>query len=403
MSQILRRLSQIFYRIITRQEPHAILSWRYFLSGQNHMVHLHRRTFVEAWAGYPRVLWCLIAVYSYTLWYLFYSWGQVYSAWTRRSAKLFKEHHLSRHRQALDLLTLALLHSIPPAYYYKCHLYLYPEQQWLDFVYDHELPHWHSMLSPNASVESKHIMSHKQDFSLKMAQLGLPGIATVYEKMLADRLPKELLFNQQSLFIKPNSGSQKSGCYALHYRSEVRGYLLEGCHEEPLYTEEKISLLLDQMTRAKHYLVQPLLENHSLLSDHFKASGLIVIRLVTHILNSAPKTLCAQLGVPIEGQFQSVNSYTIHIGSGALVEVDPRLTVFRKKKVQRLKALTPFDVPQWLEIVGIAEKAHQAFLDIHSIGWDLAITPNGIRLLEGNFNWGVTAHHRQGPLFNVQP
>jgi hypothetical protein len=397
MAHIMLRLSQFFFRIILRQEPHAILSWRYFLPNQDAMVHLHRQTFLGAWAGFPRVIWCLIAVYSYTLWYLLHSWTQVYSIWKKRSARLFRRQHIARYRQALDLLMLALLHSTPPVYYYRYRLYLYPESQWLNFIYTHELPHWHHMMSANASKENMRLMNDKQAFSIAMMQRTLPAIATIYDKLAEQKFPQEQLFSQRSLFIKPNIGSRKEGCYALYYQPEGGSYQLQGDADEGGFSAKKITLLLDQVTLSKHYLLQPLLENHLLLGAHFKTTDLIVIRLVTCVCNRVPKSICAQLEVPVEGQFQLVNTYTIHIDSGALVAD----LGGNDERAQRTRAVLPFFVPEWLELRRIAEQAHGYLLDIHSIGWDMAITPRGVQIIEGNFNWGVAAHQRQGPQFAV--
>jgi len=41
-------------------------------------------------------------------------------------------------------------------------------------------------------------------------------------------------------------------------------------------------------------------------------------------------------------------------------------------------------VPQWSDVCRVAEQAHQAFGDRVIIGWDIAVTPEGVRLVEGN-------------------
>ena len=49
-----------------------------------------------------------------------------------------------------------------------------------------------------------------------------------------------------------------------------------------------------------------------------------------------------------------------------------------------------FHVPFFDETVELVEKLHKYFNNIHSIGWDVAITPNGPVLIEGNDNWEIT-------------
>jgi hypothetical protein len=401
MHRMTNRFSQIYHQIIKRKAPHAILSWRYLLPKQNHMVYLHRRVFLQAWGSYPRVVWCLIALYSFTLWYLFHSWREVFRAWKKFSPALLDQAHISRSRQALDLAMLAIFHSTPPAFYYSYHLYRYPEKKWLNFIYTHELPHWHAVLSPNISARSKHLMAHKQDFALEMAAQGLPSIPVFFEKRQDEIIPKEHLFNQQSVFIKPDCGSRKEGCYALCYRPETREYRLQGDNDVNISNQEKILSFVDSHTRSKHYLLQPLLENNALLTLHFQTNELIVMRLATSIRKGVPKIICAELQVPVESQFCVVDSFTVDIKNGSLREEGPYLMA-TKIPAQRLKSLSRFDVPLWLEMVSSAEKAHQSFLDIQSIGWDLAITPDGIKIIEGNLNWGVAVHQRQGYVLQME-
>lgn len=48
-----------------------------------------------------------------------------------------------------------------------------------------------------------------------------------------------------------------------------------------------------------------------------------------------------------------------------------------------------YQLPFWKEVVDLVTKAHGCFRGIQSIGWDVAITPTGPILIEGNDNWEV--------------
>lgn len=48
-----------------------------------------------------------------------------------------------------------------------------------------------------------------------------------------------------------------------------------------------------------------------------------------------------------------------------------------------------YQLPFWNEVVDLVTKAHGCFRGIQSIGWDVAITPTGPILIEGNDNWEV--------------
>ena len=47
-------------------------------------------------------------------------------------------------------------------------------------------------------------------------------------------------------------------------------------------------------------------------------------------------------------------------------------------------------VPYWKEVKETAVKAQKAFSELKAIGWDLAVTPAGPVVIEGNIEWGTT-------------
>ena len=48
-----------------------------------------------------------------------------------------------------------------------------------------------------------------------------------------------------------------------------------------------------------------------------------------------------------------------------------------------------FEVPFYKEAVELATRAHRSLYNIKSIGWDIAITPDGPTFVEGNDNWEI--------------
>jgi hypothetical protein len=45
-------------------------------------------------------------------------------------------------------------------------------------------------------------------------------------------------------------------------------------------------------------------------------------------------------------------------------------------------------IPDFDECIGLAKAAHAWIPGLQSVGWDVALTPNGPLLLEGNDDWG---------------
>jgi len=42
------------------------------------------------------------------------------------------------------------------------------------------------------------------------------------------------------------------------------------------------------------------------------------------------------------------------------------------------------------------DSAHQQCSDFRTIGWDVAISPDGVVLVEGNAGWGTRIHQMDG-------
>lgn len=49
-----------------------------------------------------------------------------------------------------------------------------------------------------------------------------------------------------------------------------------------------------------------------------------------------------------------------------------------------------FEVPYWKEVRETAAKAQKVFSELKAIGWDLAVSPSGPVMIEGNIEWGTT-------------
>lgn len=47
------------------------------------------------------------------------------------------------------------------------------------------------------------------------------------------------------------------------------------------------------------------------------------------------------------------------------------------------------EVPLWREAFALAQRAHACFPHLFAVGWDVALTPDGVRLVEGNSVFGV--------------
>ena len=374
-----------------RSYPHAVLSWRYLLPNQSKATLQHRKAFLGAWYMLPRSVWAAIAIYSTSKWYLWSGWLALYQVVINLRPKLINKPQKNLGKEIIHLWWLTFAHNIPPYYYYSYQLYNYAEKDWLNFVYTHELPHWHHLLSPSLSKKELELITDKQVFSKKMLEAGLPAIPTLLYLEPSDTLTHNDIFKEKSLFIKPTIGSQKRDCYELLWAPRERSYRLLGKSE--LNEKEKIFSELKNLLLKKPILIQPLLQNHNFIAPYCPKGLLACIRLVTIKKPSRTHIMDAILQIPLTTSHNAISPYRIHIESGALELINPSsVELTEAQENAQHSKLNGLAVPMWDKAIKSAKLAHDSFPNILTIGWDIGITPNGVFLIEGNINWAVEMH-----------
>jgi|GEM_PF-1044950 len=395
--RVYRQRWNAMLNIIRRPVPHAVLSWRYLLPRQSPAVKLHRQVLLRAWPRFPRIVWFLIALCNYSLWYAFFSWRYMYRACRRHGATLRKKRGIVQRTQLVHLFELAWMHGIPPHFYYLYRLYDYPKDNWLDFIFTHELPQWHLVMSPKAARHSHAFLRDKQYFSQTLGEAGLPVIETLARYRNGQRVDESVLFQEKSLFLKPRQGSRQSGCYVLFYYPG-EGYALVSTRVDdddagiPRAIHGKAAIVRAVTNLASHcqYIIQPLVRNHAWLSSYVELDYAISIRLVTAMIGHVATTVSATLEIPLPPGFRYVHPMPIDIDSGHL---SLPLTISPAPETLDSPAkLAGQTLPAWMEMRRVAEQAHGFCPDIRSVGWDLALGERGVIVIEGNFNWVVSEH-----------
>ena len=119
------------------------------------------------------------------IWFGWQSWRQVFRTWSNLSPKLYEKLGTPRSLQLYDLLQLALGHGIPPVYYYRFRLFQQPPRKWLDFIYSHELPHWHTIMAEmgtteaaTAAITERELIGDKIAFAKEMSKHRIATIPT---------------------------------------------------------------------------------------------------------------------------------------------------------------------------------------------------------------------------------
>lgn len=184
-------------------------------------------------------------------------------------------------------------------------------------------------------------------------------------------------------FCKKLGGIQGDGAFALRIEAGS------------LYVRDrKIDLAELQSRLDERYLFQQRVIQHEALSALHPGS-VNTIRLITFATASGVELFAAALRVGTHGH--SVDNWA---AGGLIVGVDPQRGELRSEGFYKpgYGGRTPrhpnsciefqgFKIPYFFEALESVTRLHGYLRDIHSIGWDVAVTPAGPTIIEGNDDW----------------
>jgi hypothetical protein len=188
-------------------------------------------------------------------------------------------------------------------------------------------------------------------------------------------------------FCKPFLGECAEGAFRL---KADKGTLLRNGAEISL---ERLRTILGEGYIIQRYLVQ-----HPRLAE-LHANSVSTLRLVT--IDSGTEIVlfesCLKMGAG--------NIIVSNFAAGGLIgEIDPATgklvkdfygsPTFGRGRVQRHPdsgiVFEGFEVPFYFEAVAMAKELHRRLYGLRSIGWDIAVGPDGPIIIEGNDNWELT-------------
>lgn len=152
-------------------------------------------------------------------------------------------------------------------------------------------------------------------------------------------------------------------------------------------------------SKYQSFVMQECLKNHPDLMAVFPKRGLQTIRLITHIKNNEEPIIVYAFFKPIVGENRIDNHKggqtgnllsEIKLSDGSLktplwVTDKGPIIVYKHPDTNEEFNLNP--LPLWDDACELAKNAARFFLPLRSIGWDMALTPDGVRIIEGNALW----------------
>ncbi len=155
--------------------------------------------------------------------------------------------------------------------------------------------------------------------------------------------------------------------------------------------------------RERACLVQPIVTNHPAV-ERFTNGALASLRVVTGLHRDGTPALLANLLVLPQGT-STISAgglvCTVDWTSGTILGArDNSLRHTLDRHPETGERFPGAALPFWAETLALVQHAHrEAFPHFATLGWDVALTPDGPLLLETNSGWGALAHQvMSGPL-----
>lgn len=146
--------------------------------------------------------------------------------------------------------------------------------------------------------------------------------------------------------------------------------------------------------RKKGYgLAEEYVRQHPLMAA-LSPSGLNTVRLITHLRDGAVTLVGARLRISVDAAVDNMAAgnlaAVVDLDTGCVTGPAVYSDITRSEETVHPVTGHPipgFKVPFWKACTDLAVRAARHTPGNRSVGWDIAITPDGPELIEGNHNW----------------
>jgi hypothetical protein len=189
----------------------------------------------------------------------------------------------------------------------------------------------------------------------------------------------------QRLFCKPQCGIRGANTFILDIGES--GLFIDGAPAD-------IAMLENRLGNEVYLFQRPIVQHEQISQLH--PTSVNTLRVVTYRNAGAAEVLSVSLRMGADGDITDNAGGNrvfagIRDGDGRLMETGYRATGerFFETRAHPTTGIRFRDcvIPYYRECLDLARRAHSWTPGVYSVGWDIAVTPEGPRLVEGNDDW----------------
>lgn len=182
--------------------------------------------------------------------------------------------------------------------------------------------------------------------------------------------PSELLALGEKIIYKPIKGNQGVGVRIFDFKDDAP------------------ETVLSKIQQLPNGVVESFLQQHKDMS-RISNSAVNIVRVVTGYINSSFYILAATAAfskkLPYTNASGDAIFSNVDIETGIIISngCDYNEEIYEVHPVSKIR-FKSFKIPFWREIIDMVESAAKEIPQIGYVGWDVAITPDGPVIIEGN-------------------
>lgn len=263
------------------------------------------------------------------------------------------------------------------------------------FLQEHEMAVLQRHLNRDADVQ---VLVNKEQFDQSCAAAGIatPSIvATLWELTKEDWSAKVSELPPRDMFVKPVWGQQGRGGerWVHDPRSE------RWSRRDEFLDHDEFLAHCRSLAKRRPVLIQECLANHPDIA-RFSTGPLCTFRAMTYLAEDGSARLLAltfkmaRTGSDVDnrhagGLVAAVDATTGRLGPGTSDPADGP----QRRHPDTNQPIEGSYLTTYRDVIELALAAHDRLDVPWSVGWDVAMTPDGPVLVEGNPGWGIVSYH----------